>query len=199
MLKFDLKKQYVLENERVLLRPLSMDDYQYLETFALNEPDLWHYSLMQAGSPSLMKQYMEKAINARQLGTEYPFIVFDKKSGTYAGSTRFYDINLTHNYLQLGFTWYGKQFWGTGLNKNCKFLMLAFAFEQIGIDRVEFRADAENARSIAAMKSIGCTVEGILRKNYQKPDGTRRDSIILSILKEEWHEGVKEALVQKLN
>jgi RimJ/RimL family protein N-acetyltransferase len=76
-------------------------------------------------------------------------------------------------------------------------LLLQFAFETLDLDRVEFRADAKNARSIAAMKSIGCTVEGILRNNCAAPNG-RRDSIVLSILKDEWFGGVKENLKSKI-
>jgi RimJ/RimL family protein N-acetyltransferase len=83
--------------------------------------------------------------------------------------------------VQLGFTWYGKQFQGTGLNKNCKYLLLQFAFEQWQMERGEFRADNENARSIATMKSIGCKVDGVLRSNMPRRDGGMRDSIILSI------------------
>jgi RimJ/RimL family protein N-acetyltransferase len=100
--------------------------------------------------------------------------------------------------LQLGYTWYGKEFQGTGLNKHCKYLLLEFAFEKMQVERVEFRADANNEKSIAAMKSIGCTVEGILRKNVKKPEGGRRDSIILSILKDEWNQQVKQNLKNKL-
>lgn len=100
--------------------------------------------------------------------------------------------------LQLGFTWYGKAFQGTGLNKHCKYLLLNYAFETMDIERVEFRADNRNARSIAAMKSIGCKVEGILRSNGWTNTGERRDSIVLSILKEEWFSAVKKELKSKL-
>ena len=75
--------------------------------------------------------------------------------------------------------------------------MLQFAFENLGVDRVEFRADYQNKRSIAAMKSIGCKEEGILRSNCKSPNG-RRDSIILSILKDEWLNDVKEGLISRL-
>jgi RimJ/RimL family protein N-acetyltransferase len=76
--------------------------------------------------------------------------------------------------------------------------MLQYAFENLKLERVEFRADADNARSIAAMQSIGCTVEGILRSHQPTVEGPRRHSIILSILKDEWFGGVKEKLRQKL-
>ena len=92
---------------------------------------------------------------------------------------------------------YGKRFQGTGLNKHCKYLLLEFAFEQLNMERVEFRADNQNLRSIAAMKSIGCTQEGVLRSNTYKSDGTRRDSIVLSILKEEWYQYIKSDLKAK--
>ena len=74
-----------------------------------------------------------------------------------------------------------------------------FAFDTLKMERVEFRADNENKRSIQAMKNIGCTVEGILRKNTYKPDGSRRDSIVLSILKEEWNKTIKNELKTYIN
>ena len=129
---------------------------------------------------------------------EYPFIVFDKRINQYVGSTRFYDIQLNNFSMQLGYTWYSKIAQGTGLNANCKFLLLQFAFEKTNMERVEFRADNNNLRSVAAMKGIGCTVEGVLRQNVIKPDGGRRDSIVLSILKEEWEKTVKNNLLRKI-
>jgi RimJ/RimL family protein N-acetyltransferase len=195
---FDLSKEYVLENDCVLLRPLQVQDCDNLRYFSLNEPEIWTYSLQKAAGEMNLKKYVEFAVQAREKGTEYPFIVFDKKKQAYAGSTRFYDIQLHHQTLQLGFTWYGKEFQGTGLNKHCKFLLLQFAFEQIEMERVEFRADINNARSIAAMKSIGCVEEGVLRSHANKIEGGRRDSIVLSILKDEWFNHVKAHLQQKL-
>jgi RimJ/RimL family protein N-acetyltransferase len=196
---FDLSKEYVLENECVLLRPLQRNDCDNLRHFSLNQPEIWTYSLQKAAGEENLKNYIEFAVRAREKGTEYPFVVFDKKNQAYAGSTRFYDIQLQHQTLQLGFTWYGKEFQGTGLNKHCKFLLLQFAFEQIGMERVEFRADFNNKRSIAAMKSIGCVEEGVLRSHANKVEGGRRDSIVLSILKNEWFNTVKENLFQKLH
>lgn len=188
----------VLEDEAVLLRPLTMEDLPLLLPFALNEPDLWQYSMSPAAGEENMALYIQQAVDARRAGKEYPFIVFDKKQQAYAGSTRYYDIQPIHATLQLGYTWYGENFQGTGLNKHCKFLLLQYAFETLGVVRVEFRADHTNEKSIAAMKSIGCTVEGILRSNLIKHNGKRRSSIVLSILKEEWLGGVKERLRAKL-
>ncbi len=197
--KFDCTKNYILEDERVLLRPLQQEDYDNLLPFALNEPGLWKYSLVSAADEDGLQNYMNITFKARKEGKEYPFIVFDKKTNEYAGSTRFYDIQNELQTVQLGYTWYGKKFQGTGLNKHCKFLLLSFAFEKIRFERFELRADNNNERSIAAMKSLGCKVDGILRSNMPtREEGKRRDSIVLSILKDEWFGEVKENLRKRL-
>ncbi len=191
---FDIKTDYILEDDCVLLRPLQADDWENLLYFAEHEKDIWQFSLVAVAGEANMKAYIHTAIDARTEQKEYPFIVFDKRTQQYAGSTRFYDIQIINKTLQLGYTWYGKQFQRTGLNRHCKYLLLQFAFETLGMERVEFRADANNARSIAAMKAIGCTVEGILRSHLLLQNGNRRSSIVLSILKTEWENEVKEIL-----
>ncbi|MFT5819901.1 MAG: RimJ/RimL family protein N-acetyltransferase [Crocinitomix sp.] len=196
MEKLNFKKGHVLENEVVQLRPLLPTDLDELMVFAMNEPTLWDYSLTPADGKENMTEYLKLAIEDRTHEKSYPFIVFDKRKKKYAGSTRFYDYNTVHNTTQLGYTWYGSEFHGTGLNKNCKYLLLEFAFETLGLDRVEFRADNENAHSIAAMKSLGCTFEGVLRSNCASPAG-RRNSIVLSILKNEWFDTIKATLKKK--
>ncbi len=195
---FDFLKDYVLEDDYVLLRPLLLSDVNNLMEFALNEPETWKYGLVTAAGKKNLEKYIQGAIDGREQKKMYPFIVFDKRVQQYAGSTRFYDINLPFQTLQLGYTWYGERFRSTGLNKHCKFLLLQFVFDQMNMLRVEFRADKTNSRSIAAMKSIGCKEEGILRQDVPKIDGTRRDSIILSILREEWEHQVKNDLFKFL-
>jgi RimJ/RimL family protein N-acetyltransferase len=197
--KFDCTKNYILEDDRVLLRPLQQEDKIHLLPFSLNEPYLWKYSLVGAEGEEGLQNYMNITFKARDEGKEYPFIVFDKLTNEYAGSTRFYDIQNELETVQLGYTWYGTKFHGTGLNKHCKYLLLTFAFEKIGFERFELRADNNNARSIAAMKSLGCKVDGILRRNMPiREPGKRRDSIVLSILKDEWFGEVKENLGKRL-
>lgn len=195
---FDFTSDYTLENQRVCLRPLQTSDDQHLLEFSLNEPETWQFSLIGAIGSEGLKQYIGLALGGRTERREYPFIVFDKATQQYAGSTRFYDIQLQQKCLQLGYTWYGKRYRGTGLNAHCKYLLLEFAFGFMEMERVEFRADTDNTRSIAAMKSIGCTEEGILRSNGYRQDGSRRDSIVLSILRQEWQKTVREQLNAKL-
>jgi len=193
-MNFDYNIYYILENNIALLRPLKRDDLEHLLPFSLNEPELWTYSLKSAAGEEAMRQYIDNSIIMRKNEKEYTFIVFDKRTGSYAGSTRFYDIQPVSDTVQIGFTWYGKDFQGSGLNKHCKYLLLQFAFENMKVYRVEFRADFRNKRSIAAMKKIGCTEEGVLRSNTYCADGSRRNSIVLSILKEEWYSQVKQNL-----
>ena len=68
----------------------------------------------------------------------------------------------------------------------------------MGFERIEFRLDSLNARSMNAIKGLGCTLEGVLRSNSYRPDGSRRDSAVLSILKEEWFDGKRALLKSKL-
>jgi RimJ/RimL family protein N-acetyltransferase len=91
---FNPETTYTLEDDRALLRPLVETDFEYLLPFALNEPDTWNYSLTSAAGEDGMRAYIKAAVNGRATGKEYSFIIFDKASGEYAGSTRFYDFSL---------------------------------------------------------------------------------------------------------
>ncbi|NOT52121.1 MAG: GNAT family N-acetyltransferase [Chitinophagaceae bacterium] len=194
MIKDIFKENPVLENERVLLRPIKEEDVEHLLPFSLNEPDIWKFGLITAAGEENLRNYINGAVKNMQEKKEYVFIVFDKKTNRYAGSTRFYDIQPQYGYAQLGFTWYGKEFQRSGLNRHCKLLLLTYVFEEWGMERLEFRAHAKNEKSIEAMKAIGCVAEGILRSQMPTVDGSRRDSIVLSILKNEWFGGVKKLL-----
>jgi N-acetyltransferase len=196
--QFDFSSDYVLEDDRVILRPLRFSDAELLVQYVQSEPELWQFSLVAIQKPEDLKGYIQTAIQGRNNKNSYSFIVFDKITNTYVGSTRFYDIQLGFETTQLGYTWYSKKVWGTGLNQHCKFLLLQFAFEKMNFKRVEFRADNNNKRSIAAMQKIGCTMEGVLRSHLPKPDGSRRDSIVLSITIEEWESSVKKVLQTQL-
>lgn len=188
----------VLENDRVLLRPITEEDYDHLLPFSLQEPEIWKYGLVTAAGEENLRNYLAAAVRNRDERKEYAFMVYDKLAGRYAGSTRFYDIQQAWLTTQLGYTWYGKEFQRTGLNRHCKFLLLSYVFETWGLERCEFRADANNAPSVTAMKAIGCVEEGLLRNHMPTAQGGRRDSIILSILKTEWEAGGRERLLDKI-
>lgn len=187
-----------LENEFVALRALQESDHQLLQNFAETEPDLWQYSLMQIQNSDDLHAYIRAALVGRAAGKEFPFIVYNKVLQQFAGSTRYYDIQYQQNTLQIGYTWYGKAHWGSRVNKSCKYLLLQYAFETLDMQRVEFRADERNTRSKQAMLSIGCVPEGVLRNHMTLPDGSRRSSIVLSILRDEWFSRVKSNLFDKV-
>jgi N-acetyltransferase len=136
----------------------------------------------------LLEQYIEKAIFDRQNKNRYPFIIFDKTQNAYAGSTSFMNISNTDSRLEIGSTWIGHEFQKTGLNRNCKYLMLSFAFDTLYAERLEFRTDERNVKSRAAIEKIGGQYEGMLRSHTIMPDGFRRNTVCYSILKNEWTE-----------
>lgn len=194
---FDFSQDLILQNDHTQLRPLTHDDFTSFLPYSLNEPNLWTYSLRSAAGEENLKHYLSDAMVLREEKKGYPFLVFDKKTNQVAGSTRFYAMDFFHQSLSIGYTWYGKRFQRTGLNRHCKFLLLSYAFDSLKMERVEFRADANNRRSIEAMKAIGCTLEGTLRNNCTMKTG-RRDSVVLSIIKSEWEASKKKELQQKI-
>ena len=195
---FNFSTDFTLENNRVQLRPLVKTDIALLLPFSLKEPSLWKYSITTAAGEEALTSYVESALALRETEKSYPFLVYDKQHQLIAGCTRFYGMDFYHKTLSVGYTWYGEKFQRTGLNRNCKLLLLTYAFEELKMERVEFRADARNKRSIEAMKAIGCTLEGTLRNNCTADIG-RRDSVVLSILKEEWEAGLKQRLIEKIH
>ncbi|MFK8060670.1 MAG: GNAT family N-acetyltransferase [Polaribacter sp.] len=197
-MKIRFKKEYILENETVRLSPLKTSHFDDLLEYSINEPELWRYNSGGANGFENLKKYISNAIKQREEENEYPFIVFDKRNNKYVGSTRFYSFNEINNTADLGYTWYGKEHQGNGTNKNCKYLLLEFAFEKIELERVGFGASKLNIRSINAMKSIGCKIEGIFRNYCLDNYGNRIDAIFLSILRSEWLANVKENLKTKI-
>lgn len=197
-MKFDFEEKYVLENRLVRLKPLEYADFALLLEYSENEPNLWDYNANGAKGKENLEKYIDNAIKNRENSKEYPFVVFDKITEKCVGSTRFYNVFLDMKTIEIGYTWYGKKYQGTRINKNCKFLLLEFAFEQLLMERVGFAANSKNFRSINAMKSIGCTVEGTLRNCSLDARGERIDVIRLSILKNEWKESVKMNLQKQI-
>ena len=123
---FDFSQDYILEDDRVLLRPLNSIDAADLAVYVRAEPEIWKFSLVAINEVADLQGYIDTAIQTRTDKSAYPFIVFDKQLNKYVGSTRFYDVQLNFETTQLGYTWYSKEVWGTGLNTHCKYLLLQF-------------------------------------------------------------------------
>ena len=176
-----------LENTYVKLSLLDLSNYKHLQDIA-KEKDLIFYSPSDISTPEALKEYVQTAVDGYYNKTTIPFIIYDKTKQAYAGSTRFGFINWKNKVLHIGWTWIGKEFQGSGLNKQMKFLMLQYAFEVLKFDKVEFRIDERNSRSRKAVEKIGATLEGVLRKDTLMQDGFKRSTCCYGILKEEWAE-----------
>lgn len=196
-MNFNFGAAIVLQNQRALLQPIVPDDYGKLLGIATAHKDLLQYSPTQLHTPQLFKEYIENAIKERQDKFRYAFSVFDKRTNSYAGSSSFANVSNYDKRIEIGWTWYGKEFQRTGINRNCKFLMLSYVFDELEFERVEFRVDERNIASRIAIEKIGGKFEGILRSHMLMPDKFRRSTCYYSIIKKEWPE-VKSDLVQGL-
>lgn len=174
-------------------------DFEALLPYSLHEPENWLFGLENAAGEENLRKYLDTAWEQYQNKQSYPYIIFDKHAGTYVGSTRFYQINVQHGRLAIGYSWLGNAYKGTGINSHVKYLMLEYAFDVMNFERVEFFADTLNERSIRSILSLGAQREGTLRSHAIKPDGNRRDTAVFSILKKEWLEQVKPSLWNRIS
>ncbi len=179
-----------LESERTLLRPLTKDDELALQEVA-NDESLWIYGISDLSKPGELKKYIASAIAERINGICAIWVVVDKKTGSIAGCTRLADISWKDERGQIGWTWIGSDFQGSGLNRDMKFLILTYGFETLGLNRIELKADERNHRSRQAILGIGATREGVLREHIKLHDGYIRNTVYYSILRSEW-ETIKE-------
>ncbi|GAB3165795.1 GNAT family N-acetyltransferase [Telluribacter humicola] len=194
---FPFDEEITLENTVALLRPLRETDDENLAKVATSDQDLLQFSPSPIYNPELLNKYINKAIEDRHNRLRYAFIVFDKTKNAYAGSTSFLNISNADDRLEIGATWYGKEFQRTGLNRNCKYLLLEYAFDRLDAERVEFKTDERNLASRQAIEKIGGQFEGLLRRHTLMHDGFRRNTVCYSILKSEWKELRKRFLDYK--
>jgi len=126
-----------------------------------------------------------------------PFAQVLRETGRAIGITSYLDIEPHNRALEIGFTWIGKPWQGTGVNPESKLLLLAHAFETLGALRVQLKTDARNLQSQAALTKLGAVREGLLRKHMTLPDGLQRDTVLFSITDEEWPD-VRRLLEERL-
>jgi RimJ/RimL family protein N-acetyltransferase len=185
-----------LAGRRVVLEPLAEDHAGDLFVVA-QEPAIWEWLDPDASaSPRAFGAWFGQAMEAARHGDEVPFAVRAARTGRVLGSTRYLALAPEHKRLEVGWTWYAPAVWGTGVNAECKLLLLGHAFERLGCGRVEFKTDARNERSRAAMLGLGFTFEGIHRRHMQTRNGPR-DSAWYSVVDEEWPK-VRARLQDKL-
>jgi RimJ/RimL family protein N-acetyltransferase len=175
----------VLENNIALLRPLTSEDEEGFSKIAF-DADIWKFFPTRVSNHEELNEFIKTALEDRKRNFRYPFTIIQKTSKKIAGSTSFANVSLKDKRIEIGWTWLGKKFRGTGLNKECKFLLLQYAFEHLNFERVELKTDVLNKASRRAMEKIGAKEEGILRSHMLMHDGRRRDTIYYSILASEW-------------
>lgn len=156
--------------------------------------ELWYTSVPSAIS---IDAYIEEAFKSKKAGTGLPFIVVNVKTDEIIGSTRFCNAHPEHRRLEIGYTWYSKTYQRTGINTEAKYLLLQHAFEVLQCIAVEFRTNWYNQSSRKAIERLGARQDGVLRNHRLNEDGTYRDTVVFSILKEEWR-SVKKSLQYKM-
>ncbi len=181
----DYTNNLVLENSRVRLRPLEATDFEALKAVAF-DPEIWRYTITRADDVLSLAAYISAAEQARQAGQRYPFAIVDRITGELAGSTSYYNIVPDDQRLSIGHTWVGTAFQRTGLNRAAKHLLLCHAFDVLQYERVELETDSRNLKSQEAMRRMGATEEGTLRRHRLTQDNVRRDTVIFSVIRPEW-------------
>jgi RimJ/RimL family protein N-acetyltransferase len=185
-----------LEGKVVRLEPLVPDHQAELLEIALDSR-IWEFGLSQVHDAGTLRAYMDQALEAQHEGNSLPFLIRERASGKAVGSTRYGNIEPAHRRLEIGWTWVAPAWQRTAVNTECKYLLLRHAFEDLGVDRVEFKTDVLNRASRAALRRIGATEEGVLRHHLITETGRVRDTIYFSILAGKWPR-VKAELERKL-
>lgn len=180
-----MKKKVSLEGPTVTLVPMEMKQLDDLWN-AAQAQEIWEFTASKIKSKEDMKQTIEAAAAERERGVQMPFVVVYQESGRIIGSSRYLDLSRSHKTLEIGWTWYHPDFWRTRVNTETKFLMLQYAFEEMDMNRVQFCTDSRNIRSQTAISRLGAKKEGVLRKHRIIADDFVRDTVVFSIIKEEW-------------
>lgn len=194
---FPIPYPSILSGELIELRPLEKAHFAELDALA-KEPRIWEFYTVNGGNTESLTKSLQGGLDDRDKGTQYPFVIYHKAHGKLIGSTRFIDIQPLHNKLEIGWTWLHPDYWASAVNFECKLLLLTFAFESLGVYRVQFKVDVLNMRSRKAVEKIGGIAEGILRNDMVRENGTKRNSVYFSIIESEWLEtkGRLQALLQ---
>ncbi|MEI7037826.1 GNAT family N-acetyltransferase [Fulvimonas yonginensis] len=156
-----------------LAEPWPLEEDALPELFEVaRDPGLWRLTSVDYSDPALFYPSFETALHERRLGKTYPFVVRLAGSGRIVGTTRLLDIQPNARKLEIGVTWLARECWGQGINAGCKQLLLAYCFEKLAANRVQFRAKADNGRSRRALEKIGAVFEGVLRQDTIEPNGS---------------------------
>ncbi|MBO9201286.1 MULTISPECIES: GNAT family N-acetyltransferase [Niastella] len=175
----------ILKGTTVDLLPLEEGLLEQLY-IAAADPEIWKLVPFDCSEREMFYKAYTVALSEREKGTQYPFVILHKPTNRLIGSTRFFEIYPDDKKLEIGWTWIGREFWGTTVNFECKLLLLTYCFEVLHANRVQLKTKDTNFRSRKAIEKIGGVFEGILRKDRIQGDGTTRNAAYYSILDDEW-------------
>jgi RimJ/RimL family protein N-acetyltransferase len=183
----ELNFNLVLKSDRILLRPLKRSD---LEKFIglTNNKDMWKYFTSDLSNEHELKKWVEQAVEDMNNKTRLTFSIIDQKNDSIIGTTSFGNISHKDKRIEIGWTWISRDYQGKGVNDQVKLMMLRYCFEELKIERVEFKTDVLNTYARDALLRIGAKEEGVLRSHTLMTNNRRRDTIFYSILKHEWEE-----------
>ncbi len=176
-------RKIALDGRFVRLEPME-ERHRELVRPAAQHPEIFTVTTSALGD--LYDPYIDGALKRSDAVHELAFVVFHKASGRYVGMTRYLNIEEAHKKLEIGSTWYEPSVWAGKVNPECKFLLMRHAFETLKFHRVEYKTDARNARSRAAILKLGATQEGVLARHMIMAGGYVRDSVIFSIVDTNW-------------
>lgn len=182
----------------VRLEPLAESHIPGL-TLAAQDESIWRYMLYGTiQTEEQMRAWVMEMLNRQASGTDLPFAVIHLDTSQPIGATRYMEIRPNDRGVEIGGTWYQVAYQRTGVNTECKYLLLKYAFETLGCIRVQFKTDLRNERSKRALERIGAVKEGVLRNHMITPEGIIRHSVYYSIIDSEWP-AVKALLEQKMS
>jgi RimJ/RimL family protein N-acetyltransferase len=186
-----------LEGHGVRLEPLSREHQKGLVE-AAKDGKLWELFFTSVPEPQQTAQYIDEALKGRERGDMLPWAVRDLRSGVLVGSTRYHDIIAAADRVEIGYTWYAARCQRSHVNTACKLLLFSFGFEVLGCKVIGLRTDNFNFRSQRAIEALGAKKDGVIRHHWPRRDGSVRDTVMYSVLRDEWP-GVKAHLAFRLS
>ena len=174
-----------LRGAHVALEPLAPEHLEAIRE-AAGDGELWRLWYTSVPSPGGTARWLDIALDMRERQGAMPFVVRDNATGDVIGSTRYFNVDAQNRRLEIGHTWYAKRAQRTAVNTECKLMLLTHAFESLQCIAVEFRTHWFNQASRAAIARLGAKQDGVLRNHQLMPDGSRRDTVVFSIIDAEW-------------
>lgn len=174
-----------LEGQLVVLEPLREDHADELWA-AAQAPEIWAWLTNLGADRAVLDEFMRVSLAAAEAGREGVFVVRRRADGTVVGSSRYLNVRPADRVVEIGWTWFNPAAWRSGVNLETKLLLLGHAFDELGCVRVEFKTDARNERSRAALAALPAQFEGVLRNHMIVPGVGQRDSAYFSVIDAEW-------------